>query len=134
MSTLPLPVVAIVPPRNETSRTQVVIEARDRIWAVWMEIPIQDYDTLARDALIQAWWNNQSCWGEVDPDPCDVCGHYLPLCVLCGEEARHFWEIDERQRFAPLCDGCVAPYLDEPPGVGEIGMYACCEGCHCDTW
>lgn len=133
--------VATVAPRGEASRFQLVFHVGDGLWARWGTHDLRSLDSSSRESTIGDRWATFDDWFSVDVNPCSECGHYQALCYLCRTNARHFLEAEWLVPELYLCDRCVRPfsnYLEDDPMVrwerAELGAYACCDGCTCDTW
>jgi hypothetical protein len=124
---------ACIPPQPKQTRSQLIIQARQGYWGMWIRPEgMSEYDELTRDHLIAAWWANSDAWVPLEADPCRECSHYIPRCIICGDEARYFISSDKVIQEVALCDEC-GPAL-ENEDRWEMGVYACCDGCLCDSW
>lgn len=127
---MPLRVVQDLPQTPERGG-QLTIAVSGRNYSMWhdLEQPVLDgMDDIARNAVLQAWWEYPSRWYRVGADACTKCGHYRPLCALCLDDVSVFPDAEWMKHTIYLCAQCG----DFSEDV-EVGAYACCEGCVCDT-
>ncbi len=141
-------VVAIVRrPESDSAGAQFVVRAGSRTLALWSPNAGDSlgYSEMARQALAQGQFETMTGWISVDAEPCKACGHYLANCIICDDAARHFLDAEWVSESAYLCDECVQPFqrafdnnsedlAEKRWERWEIGAYACCDGCECDTW
>lgn len=133
--------VAAVKQTGEKDRFQLVVQVREGYWARWDAEDVGSFEPVSRDSIIDNQWTSKDDWFPVHIDPCPECGHYQALCGICRVEARHFLDAEWLAGHLYLCDWCVEPffqYLEDEPMArwdgAELGAYACCDACGCDTW
>jgi hypothetical protein len=123
----------------------LVVRARGGFWRRWLHRndPFPGYGALAQESIAVGQWDSLDDWVRVSEELCEQCGHPVPLCLFCEDEAIYFLDGDFLKVTVYLCSDCGEPFDEVLAADGadrgawqgvELALYACCDCCVCDHW
>lgn len=121
----------------------IVLRGRGGYWLRFLDnlgglAYYKNHDPMAWRAHWVSWWSSRDDWIPVSFETCLKCDHHTPLCLYCRAEARHFLDWDELRTDVYFCDECRDRFYPVEEALWEqgveIGAYACCDNCTCDSW